>query len=158
MHLTELINPERVRCAVDAASKKRSLEELSHLIADGDAELDSHEVFESLIAREKLGSTGLGKGIAIPHGRLKAADKTLAAFLQLKEGVDFDAPDGQPVDLLCALLVPPESTEEHLEVLAELTELFRDESLRSSLRQAATAEDLHRLLMEHAKKLQNRNN
>lgn len=148
MHLDSLLNPEHIACRVTSASKKRALEELSGLIVKGEPELNQNEVFECLIARERLGSTGLGKGVAIPHGRLKAGDKTIAAFVQLAEGVDFDAPDGQPVDLLCALLVPPESTDEHLETLATLTEMFRDEKLREALRRADTDEDLLKTLSE----------
>lgn len=148
MHLDSLLNPEHIACRVHSASKKRALEELSGLIVKGEPDLNQNEVFECLIARERLGSTGLGKGVAIPHGRLKAGDKTIAAFVQLAEGVDYDAPDGQPVDLLCALLVPPESTEEHLETLAQLTEMFRDENLREALRRADTDADLRKTLAE----------
>ncbi|MDH5377739.1 MAG: PTS IIA-like nitrogen regulatory protein PtsN [Gammaproteobacteria bacterium] len=142
MHFSDIISMERIRCAVPAASKKRALEELSQLIATADTSINPNEVFESLITREKLGSTGLGHGIAIPHGRLKASDHTVAAFIQLENGVDYDAPDNKPVDLLCALLVPPESTEEHLQILAELSEMFRSETLRNDLRQAKSAEEI----------------
>ncbi|MDH5228990.1 MAG: PTS sugar transporter subunit IIA [Gammaproteobacteria bacterium] len=147
MQLAELIAADRVACGVASASKKRALETLSELIVQHEPGLSQTEVFESLIARERLGSTGLGRGIAIPHGRLKASDKTLAAFVQLAEGIDFDAPDGEPVDLMCALLVPPESTDEHLAVLAQLTEMFRDPDLRESLRQCNTADELYQRLI-----------
>lgn len=146
MKLANLISADRVACDVDTVSKKRSLEYLSHLISDDSPELNPNDVFESLVARERLGSTGLGKGIAIPHGRLKSGDKTVAAFIQLAQGVDFDAPDGQPVDLLCALLVPPECSDEHLEVLALLSEMFSSEKLRDSLRGAHNPEVIYELL------------
>lgn len=145
MEIADLISIERIACGEESASKKRALEKLSELISSGEADLSQNEVFESLIAREKLGSTGLGRGVAIPHGRLKQSEKTLAAFVQLSEGVDFDAPDGEPVDLLCALLVPPESTDEHLQILSQLTEMFRNPEFRESLRKSHTAEELLQL-------------
>ncbi len=146
MLISDLISPERVACGIHSASKKRALEYLSLLIARTDPELRQLDVFESLIARERLGSTGLGKGIAIPHGRLKSSDKTVAAFVRLDQGVDYDAPDGEPVDLLCALMVPPESTEEHLQILASLSEMFSDPQMRDKLRHADSAEDIYELL------------
>jgi len=146
MKLANLITADRVACDVDTASKKRALEHLSHLISSDNPELNPNEVFESLVARERLGSTGLGKGIAIPHGRLKSGDKTIAAFIQLVNGVDFDAPDGEPVDLLCALLVPPECSDEHLEVLALLSEMFRNPELRDRLRNTHNPEEIYGLL------------
>ncbi len=146
MELSQLISPERIACDVSASSKKRALEALSELLARGDEELDAAEVFGSLIARERLGGTGLGFGVAIPHGRLKDKDKTVGAFVRLSEGVDFDAVDNQPVDLLFALLVPEESTEEHLQILATLAELFSREKLREALRQAESPNAIHELL------------
>ena len=146
MKFANLITSNRVACNVDTASKKRALELISHLIGDDTPDLNPNEIFDSLIARERLGSTGLGKGIAIPHGRLKSGHKTIAAFIQLTHGVDFDAPDGQPVDLLCALLVPPECTDEHLNVLASLSEMFRKSELRDLLRNTHEPEELYEIL------------
>lgn len=148
MQIANIISVERIACDVEMASKKRALEQLSELICVDSPSLNQNEVFESLIAREKLGSTGLGKGIAIPHGRLKSGDKTIAAFLQLSKGIDYDAPDGQPVDLLCALLVPPESTDEHLEVLAKLSEMFRQPELRERLRNCHDPEQIIAILTQ----------
>jgi PTS system nitrogen regulatory IIA component len=148
MQLANLLDSEHVMSKVKSASKKRALEEISRLIVKGEPDLSQTDVFECLIARERLGSTGLGKGVAIPHGRLKSGNKTLAAFIQLDAGVDFDSPDGEPVDLLCALLVPQESTEEHLQILASLTEMFRNPELRDHLRQAADDEALYQALSE----------
>ena len=148
MQLANLLNSEHVACKVKSASKKRALEELSRLIVRGEEHLSQSEVFECLVARERLGSTGLGKGVAIPHGRLKSGDRAIAAFIQLEEGVDFDSPDGEPVDLLCALLVPQESTDEHLQILASLTEMFRNVDLRDHLRQASDDEALFEALSE----------
>ncbi|MDX1812486.1 MAG: PTS sugar transporter subunit IIA [Gammaproteobacteria bacterium] len=148
MQLAELISVERIACGVDTASKKRALEHISELICTAAPTLNPTEVFESLIAREKLGSTGLGKGVAIPHGRLKSGEDTIVAFLQLSKGVDFDSPDGQPVDLLCALMVPPESTDEHLQILAQLSEIFRQADLREKLREAKNPQELCGILVQ----------
>jgi len=98
------------------------------------------------VTREKLGSTGLGKGIAIPHGRLKGSKKTIAAFIQLQYGVDYDAIDDAPVDLLFALLVPENSTDEHLKTLAHLAEMFSNTDTLEQLRSETSAEGLHKIL------------
>jgi len=153
MQLIDLLAQTRVVCGLRSASKKRALEELSHLIVEGDRSVSQLEVFESLIARERLGSTGLGKGIAIPHGRLKTGTKAVAAFVKLAQGVDYDAPDGLPVDLLCALLVPANCSEEHLQVLALLSEMFSSPEFREKLRSATTAEALHALLVSYVPEL-----
>jgi len=105
-------------------------------------------VFESLLARERLGGTGVGYGVAIPHGRLKSSDHTVGAFIKLQNGVDFDSADRQPVDLLFALLVPEKSNEEHLQILAALAKLFSDESLRTQLRDADNIEKIHQLILD----------
>jgi PTS system nitrogen regulatory IIA component len=136
MQLTDLLVPERVSCDNQASSKKRVLETLSEMIAQGQETLDKNEVFDSLLSRERLGSTGLGHGVAIPHGRLKESDKTIGAFIKLEEGIDYDAMDQQPVDLLFALLVPEHSTEEHLQLLAKLAEMFSDADVVKRLRKA----------------------
>jgi len=148
MQFANLITPNRIECKIPASSKKRTLEHISQLISNDISGVDQIEVFDSLISREKLGSTGLGKGIAIPHGRLKSADKTIAAFVQLDKGIDFDAPDGEPVDLLCALLVPPECSDEHLEVLALLAEMFSKPEIRKKLREADDPASIHSILTQ----------
>lgn len=146
MQLSELLSPERVACDVQAASKKRVLEQLSAMIADGQATLTETDIFDSLIARERLGSTGLGHGVAIPHGRAKNSVKTTGAFIKLQEGVDFDAVDNQPVDLLFALLVPEESTDEHLQLLSQLAEMFSNREFVERLRAASTTEQVYSLI------------
>jgi len=146
MDITELLTVERVACHPQVSSKKRLLEQVSTLIADTNPSLGPGEVFESLIARERLGSTGLGRGVAIPHGRVKNSDRTIGAFVKLAQGVDYDAVDGEPVDLLFGLLVPEESTEEHLKLLALLARMFSDTTLVASLRSAPDQETIHKLL------------
>jgi PTS system nitrogen regulatory IIA component len=143
MQVAELLNLDRISCNTQSASKKRVLEQLSQLLAANQETLTQNQIFDSLISRERLGSTGLGHGVAIPHGRLKESDTTLAAFIKLQEGIDFDASDNQPVDLLFALLVPEEATDEHLQLLAQLARMFSDEEL---VRQLRSAPDAHSLL------------
>ena len=146
MQIAEIISPERIVVRQQAGSKKRALELVSGLIAGAQPDLLETEVFDCLIARERLGSTGVGHGVAIPHGRLKAVERPLAAFAVLEKGVDFDAVDGQPVDMVCALVVPAESTEEHLQILASLAALFGDDRVRERLRATVTAADVYALL------------
>jgi PTS system nitrogen regulatory IIA component len=134
MKLSEILSPDCIRLDSEASSKKRVLEIASQLLADTDKSLSQREVFDCLIAREKLGSTGLGQGVAIPHGRVAGLDRTIGVFLRLPGGVDFDAPDGAPVDLVFALLVPKESTEEHLQVLARNERYFDSKGSGDALR------------------------
>ena len=146
MLLTDLIIPERIACGVDAQSKKRALEHLSEMISSTEDTVSSNDVFDSLLARERLGGTGVGYGVAIPHGRLNDNSHTLGAFIKLQKGVDYDSADHQPVDLLFALLVPRESTDEHLQVLAQLAQMFSSEDFRTKLREADSREEIHKLL------------
>jgi len=148
MQLTDLLVPERISCDNNASSKKRVLELLSEMIAVGQDTLDKTEVFDSLLSRERLGSTGLGHGVAIPHGRLKESDKTIGAFIKLQDGIDYDAMDHQPVDLLFALLVPEQSTDEHLQLLAKLAEMFSDAEVVNRLRSAHTTAALLNIVQE----------
>ena len=132
--LDQILAPERVRSNVPAGSRKRTLQVLGEVFADADPELSALSVFDRLVARERLGSTGLGEGCALPHARVPGLGRTLAAFLRLRAGVDFDSPDHEPVDLVFGLLVPEESTDEHLEILAAIAGVFSDARVRSSIR------------------------
>jgi nitrogen PTS system EIIA component len=140
MEISEILSPERIRCNVAVNSKKAALETLAGLIAEADPDITQNEVFESLIARERLGSTGLGHGIALPHGRRKGGVHTIAAFMQLQNGIQYDAIDQRPVDLLFALLVPEESTEEHLQILSRLATMFSDNALVGEIRSGETVD------------------
>jgi PTS system nitrogen regulatory IIA component len=142
MFPANFINIERTRSQLDITSKKRVLEQLGELLASGAPGLDTDTVFEHLLERERLGSTGLGHGIALPHARAAQVDHAVGAFLQLREGVDFDAMDDQPVDLAFGLLVPQNATEEHLQLLAGLASMFSDPALCTQLRAADSAEQL----------------
>ncbi|HHJ80326.1 MAG TPA: PTS IIA-like nitrogen-regulatory protein PtsN [Candidatus Tenderia electrophaga] len=143
MEISQLLSAERVVCNVAVSSKKRALEAVSNLLAEvcgtGMSEI---EIFDGLIAREKLGSTGLGHGVAIPHGRFKNVTDAAAVFIKFEQGIDFDAIDGGPVDLVFALMVPQESTEEHLQLLGSLAEMFSDASVRERLRQSNSSVEI----------------
>lgn len=146
MQITDLLTPQRMACHARSPSKKRALELLSELLASAQPGPDAHDIFDSLVARERLGGTGLGHGIALPHGRLTGIQRPMGAFVQLADGIDFDAIDKQPVDILFALLVPENCTSEHLQVLALLAQMFSDKNLRAELREADSSEALYELL------------
>lgn len=151
MQLSEIINVNRIKSDINVKSKKRALEALSELITQDQNQLDSADIFDSLISRERLGATGVGYGIAMPHGRIKNCNKITGAFIQLEQGIDFDAIDNQPVDMLFALVVPEESTDEHLQVLALLASMFNEESFREKLHMSKSNEDTYQLLTEWQK-------
>lgn len=147
MHLLDLIAPARVIAGAKVSSKKRLLEQLAAALGEGDPERE-RALYDSLCQRERLGSTGLGHGVAIPHGRSAALGVATGAVLRLAEPVDFGAGDGEPVDLVFALAVPEHFTQQHLVLLAQLAEMFGDERFRSRLREAKDSEALYRLLAE----------
>jgi PTS system nitrogen regulatory IIA component len=140
------INADRIACKQQIGSKKRVLQELGELLASNHKELIPEAVFDRLLERERLGSTGLGHGIALPHARTPEVSQAVGAFLQLEAGVDFDAIDGRPVDLAFGLLVPHDATEEHLQLLAKLAAMFGDEQFCERLRAADTPEELMELI------------
>ncbi|HID50000.1 MAG TPA: PTS IIA-like nitrogen regulatory protein PtsN [Chromatiales bacterium] len=148
MQLSDFLSTDRIACDVNAQSKKRALEQLSELIAHDQDEVSATEIFDSLLSRERLGGTGIGYGVAIPHGRLKNSTHTTAALIHLKQGVDFDAIDNQPVDLLFALVVPEQATEDHLKILAMLASMFQDETMRNKLRECHKPETILQLIRE----------
>ena len=145
--ITPLLKPVNVLADFETSSKKRLFEQAGLMFLNSDA-VPAAEVFESLFSREKLGSTALGYGIAIPHGRIKHLKETACAFIRLKTPTDFDAPDNQPVDLVFILLAPAAATDIHLQILGELAAMFSDEEFRAKLRAAPDAAALHRLITE----------
>lgn len=151
IHIADTISPERIISDAQATSKKRALETLSSLVASNEDALVANEVFDSLVARERLGSTGIGHGVAIPHGRLGKLDHAVSAFMRLEQGVDFDAIDNEPVAYMFALLVPKESNDEHLQLLAQLAKMFSDPAMRERLRLATNSEELYELLSQTKK-------
>ncbi len=142
MHISELVSPEQVSCQSNVNSKKRALQQLASLLAGSHPELKEDDVFDSLLERERLGSTGLGHGVAIPHGRITSAKGSSAAVLRLNKPIDYDAPDGNPVDIFIGLIVPEDSTREHLDILSCLAEVLSSEDSRNQLRKALTDEEL----------------
>ena len=131
---------------IDVSSKKRVFEQVG-LLFENSLHIARSIVFDSLFARERLGSTGLGQGVAIPHGRIKGLKDALGAFVRLAQPVPFDAPDAKPVTLLFVLLVPEQATEKHLQILSELAQMFSDRALREALATAADAEALHQRIV-----------
>ena len=140
--LDHLLSPARVMHRVDATSKKRIFQLAAQNIAQAQAALMEPEVYSQLLAREKLGSTGLGHGVAIPHCRVDGCEQPVGCLITLETPVDFGSPDGQPVDLLFVLLVPSEAAQAHLDLLAELAGRFSQADYCSALRKAASAENL----------------
>lgn len=136
--LATILSPERIASGATAASKKRVLDTLTDLLCRGHA-FGHSAVCRILNERERLGSTGIGHGVALPHGRVASLDSPVGAFVTLHTPVDFDAPDGRPVSLVFALLVPEHATATHLQILAHLARLFGDEDLRRQL--ASTQDD-----------------
>jgi len=148
MNIASLLSTERVKCASEASSKKRLLEIMAEMLATADIKLASSDVLESLQHRERLGSTGIGHGVAIPHGRLAGIDQAYGALVTLNQGIDYDAPDHQPVDLLFALVVPEQSTDEHLQILATLAQSFSNSQTSEKLRQCQNSQDVLQLTSE----------
>jgi len=142
--IAQLLPESNILLDVEATSKKRLFEQVGALFEDR-AQIARATVFDSLFAREKLGSTGLGQGIAIPHGRIKGLDHALAAFVRPRQPIPFDAPDGKPVGQVFVLLVPEHATEEHLQLLSELAGMFSERSFRDELASAIDSSSLHRL-------------
>ncbi len=140
MFPANFLTADRISCQSTAASKKRVLEELGGLLAASAEGLVKDRVFDKLLERERLGSTGLGQGIALPHARIKGVEDARGALVQLQSGIDFDAIDEQPVYLVFGLLVPEEATQEHLDLLAKLATLFSDADFCDILRKAEDQE------------------
>ena len=143
--LASLLPPEQVLSQVDVTSKKRAFEEAG-LLFETQHGLNRALITDSLFARERLGSTGLGHGVAIPHGRIKGLKQPLAAVFQLASPIGFDAPDEQQVQLMIFLLVPEAATQKHLEILSEIAELLSDSQLREQMKASSDAAALHALI------------
>src|SRR3982750_574263 len=143
--LASILPPAQVLVGVDATSKKRAFEEAG-LLFESLHGLSRALITDSLFARERLGSTGLGHGVAIPHGRIKGLKNPLAAVLRVRQSIAFDAPDDEPVSLLIFLLVPEAATQRHLEILSEIAEMLSDRELRDRLKSEPDAAEVHRII------------
>ena len=143
--ISKLLPAVNVAVDLDAGSKKRVFEQAG-LMFENNQQIARSQVFDSLFAREKLGSTGLGRGVAIPHGRIKGLKEAVGALVRTRQPIPFDAPDAQPVNLIFVLLVPERATDLHLQILSELAQMFSDKAFRDKLLTAAGAPELHELI------------
>jgi len=140
--IAKLLPPSNILLDIDVTSKKRMFEQAG-LLFENNQGVARSLVFDSLFARERLGSTGLGQGVAIPHGRIKGLKEAVGAFVRLAQPVPFDAPDGKPVNLVFLLLVPEQATEQHLRVLSELAQMLSDRDFRAKLSSDPDAGTIH---------------
>lgn len=140
--IASLLPPTNVVAGLDVSSKKRAFEQAG-LLFENNQGLARSAVYDALFAREKLGSTGLGLGVAIPHGRIKGLKQAVGAFFRLAAPVQFDAPDGKPVELIFILLVPESANEQHLQLLSELAQMFSARAFREQIMAANDAATLH---------------
>lgn len=142
MIINRILTRQLTLCQASGSSKKRVLQNASDFIHENLPNIDAEELFEHLTTRERLGSTGIGEGIAIPHCRCNRVHRTIGCLIKLKEAVDFDANDGQLVDILFVLMVPEDATDEHLETLSQLAQLLDQSEFRDRLRQSETSDAL----------------
>ncbi|AXA55648.1 PTS IIA-like nitrogen regulatory protein PtsN [Pseudomonas thivervalensis] len=148
IRLETILTPGRSQVNAPGGSKKKALEQIANLIHREVPDLEMQDVFEALVAREKLGSTGFGNGIAIPHCRLKGCTAPISALLHLETAIEFDAIDGAPVDLLFVLLVPEAATDAHLELLRQIASMLDRKEVREKLRSAPNNEALYQVVLD----------
>jgi len=142
MQLIELLNPELTFCGLEVRSKKNLVSQISKLISQQIPSINADMLFDELIARERLGSTGVGEGVGIPHCRIDHCHHPVGALIKLQAPVDFDAIDNSPVDLVFVLLVPKKATDEHLQLLSQIAELLNQASVRQIFRDSSTDDEL----------------
>ena len=150
MSLQEIIKPDGVLCNATARSKKHCLEILSEMLVRNFTDIASDDIFECLIDRERLGCTGLDRGAAFPHCRVKGIDRSVAVMIKLSEPIDFDAADGEPVDLIVGMAVPEEVDNSHREDIELVAKILSDDALRNRLRASTTSKDLYEALISGA--------
>jgi nitrogen PTS system EIIA component len=143
MYIQQLLSQQRISLRLAAPTKENLFEQIGALLRQGEETLDMQQAADALRARERLGSTGIGAGVALPHGRVKGLTAALGAFCTLQRALDYDAIDQKPVTMVFALLVPEQANEEHLKILAELAGLFSNKAWRERLLQARTPEELY---------------
>ncbi len=146
MQISEVLSLDCTKSAVQCSSKKRALEIISQIAAEHSGQ-NSTELFESMLSREKMGSTGIGNGIAIPHARMFSSDEAIAVLIQCQEPIEFDAIDNRPVDLLFALLVPDAQCKEHLKTLSSMAERLNDKKILKQLRHAESDQELFNIMI-----------
>ena len=145
MTVSALLSPQSIFLDTEITSKKKLLELIANIVADR-TQLPQSTIYNNLLNRERLGSTGLGQGFAVPHARLDDLDKTLACFFRLKEAVNFEAPDNRPVDLVFTIIIPEEATEEHLVILSSLASIFSREEVCEAIRNADSKDEISAII------------
>lgn len=153
MKIVDLLNPAAIAADIEATGKNEALAELTDVMRKVENGLDRDEVIRVLQERERLGSTGIGEGVAIPHGKLKDLDRLLISFGRSRRGVDFDSMDGKPAHLFFLLIAPEESVGVHLKTLARISKLLKNPAVRRRLLDAAGSEELYRIISEEEEKL-----
>lgn len=148
MNIVELLDPVSVEAEIKSATKDDVLEEMADVLLRSAQELNRNEVIAVLKERERLGSTGIGEGVAIPHGKLKDIDQLILSFGRSKAGVDFDSMDGKPAHLFFLLLAPEDSISIHLKTLARISKLLKDQNVREQLLMAGNAEEIYQIIRE----------
>lgn len=151
--ISQILPLKNVALDLDVSSKKRAFEQAG-LIFENNCGIARSTVSDNLFARERLGSTGLGHGVAVPHGRIKGLKTPLAAFVRLEEPIPFESPDGQPVKMLIFLLIPDHVTQQHLEILSEIAEMFSDEAVRTGLMNDPDVHAIHSRIVSWQPSLQ----
>ncbi len=150
MSLQDFIKPDGVLCNANARSKKHCLEILSELLVRNLPDIASDDIFECLISRERLGCTGLDKGAAFPHCRIEGIDESVAVLIKLSEPVDFESPDGEPVDIVVGMIVPEDVNDQHRDEVKLVAQVLADEGLRARLREMNSSKDLYDALISGA--------
>ncbi|MFT5218648.1 MAG: PTS system nitrogen regulatory IIA component [Planctomycetota bacterium] len=145
MTISALLSPQRIFLDVDISSKKKLLEYIADTVAEK-TQLSQSTIFNNLLERERLGSTGLGRGFAVPHARLPELETTTACFFRLKQAVNFEAPDNEPVDLVFSIIIPEQATDEHLQILSALAGIFSQVDVCQAIREAASADDVFQII------------
>jgi len=153
-HFSQILPFENVALDLDVSSKKRAFEQAG-LIFENNCGIARSTVSDNLFARERLGSTGLGHGVAVPHGRIKGLKAPMAAFVRLAEPIPFESPDGEPVKLLVFLLIPAHVTQQHLEILSEVAEMFSNDAFRAELAADPDVQSVHARIVGWQPSLQN---
>jgi PTS system nitrogen regulatory IIA component len=145
MTISALLSPQRIFLDTEISSKKKLLELIANIVAD-QTQLAEPLIYSNLLNRERLGSTGLGHGFAVPHARVENLDKTIGCLFRLKEPVNFEAPDNQPVDLVFTIIIPQEATEEHLLILSSLARIFSQTDVCEAIRGATSRDEIAQII------------
>lgn len=145
MAISALLSPQKIFIDTEVTSKKKLLELIANVVA-GQTQVPESTIYSNLLNRERLGSTGLGKGFAVPHARIPDLDKTIGCFFRLKDAVNFESPDNQPVDLVFTIIIPEQATEEHLLILSSLARIFSQTEVCQAIRMAGGKEEIEKII------------